>query len=305
MHHIMYDGPCCVHHVPSPSRPAAIENEDYTIDTAGTPTGCEYSPGYSDVHSVQGHKCSLRFYSNRSILYACQDSDDLWLRTRWFVFLRLLFSLATMACSLLTAVAFNTATDFYLATFPIYSFWSLQLRLRIKIVLLCLLSMGLLYVHRRIRANPTELFVFAMSLTQFASLYTSAMVACIIKTVQLHLIDRPGDPTIAQAQLLHWAYIEAGLVVITSSVPCLRPLFIAMAKNFSSSPRPTYELTPAFGQSHNHTRTHVTSRIHTYVRGDANDGWGDGDSAREILGETRGGITKETTVTVQNEELRA
>lgn len=131
------------------------------------------------------------------------------------------------------------------------------------------------------------------------------MVACIIKTAELHSIAQPGDPTIAQAQLVHWAYIEAGLVVITSSVPCLRPLFIAMAKDFSSSPRPTYELTPAFGHSHNHTRSHVTSRTHTYVRGDVNDGWGDGDSAREILGETRGGITKETTVTVQNEELSA
>lgn len=136
-------------------------------------------------------------------------------------------------------------------------------------------------------------------------LSSSAMVACIIKTVELHSINQPGDPTIAQSQLLHWAYIEAGLVVITSSVPCLRPLFIAMAKNFSSSPRPTYELTPhAFGHSHN-TRSHVTSRTHTYIRGDANDGWGDGDSARQILEETRGGITKETTVTVQNEEISA
>lgn len=136
-------------------------------------------------------------------------------------------------------------------------------------------------------------------------LSSSAMVACIIKTVELYSIDQPGDPTIAQSQLLHWAYIEAGLVVITSSVPCLRPLFIAMAKNFSSSPRPTYELTPhGFGHSHNnHTRSHVTSRIHTYIRGDANDGWGDGDSARQILEESRSGITKETTVTVQNEEI--
>jgi hypothetical protein len=140
-----------------------------------------------------------------------------------------------------------------------------------------------------------------ISLTQPVRLSFSAMVASIIKTVELHSLNQPGDPTIKQDQLLHWAYIEAGLVVITSSIPCLRPLFIAMAKDFSSSPRPTYELTPTFGHFHSHARSGVTSRIHTYVRGDANDGWGDGDSARQILGETRGGITKETTVTVRNE----
>jgi hypothetical protein len=131
------------------------------------------------------------------------------------------------------------------------------------------------------------------------------MVSCIIKTVELRLIGKTGDPTTVQANLLYWAYIEAGLVVITSSVPCLRPLFVATAKDSSSSPRPTYELTPIYGQASNHTRSHITSRAHTYVRGDAKDGWGDGDSARQILEETRGGITKETTVTVENEELSA
>lgn len=118
------------------------------------------------------------------------------------------------------------------------------------------------------------------------------MVASIIKTVKLRSLNQPGDPTIKQDQLLHWAYIEAGLVVITSSIPCLRPLFIAMAKDFSSSPRPTYELTPTFGHSHSHTRPRVTSRTHTYVRGDANDGWGDGDSAHQILGKHAVGSLK-------------
>ncbi|KAJ6038931.1 hypothetical protein N7499_003225 [Penicillium canescens] len=171
--------------------------------------------------------------------------------------------------------AFNSATDLYLATFPIYSFWSLQLRLRIKIVLLCLLSMGLF-----------------------------AMVACIIRTVNLYSIRERGYPAVVQANLLHWVYVEAGLVVITSSLPCLRPLFVTMPKDFSSSPRPAYELTPLYGQS-GHTRSHITSRAHTYIRGDAHDGWGGGDSARQILEETRGGITKETTVTVQSEKLPA
>ncbi|KAJ6020098.1 hypothetical protein N7499_003390 [Penicillium canescens] len=171
--------------------------------------------------------------------------------------------------------AFNAATDLYLATFPIYSFWSLQLRLRIKIVLLCLLSMGLF-----------------------------AMIACIIKAVELRSTSEIGYPTVVQANLVHWAYIEAGLVVICSSVPCLRPLFVTMVENLGSSPRPTYELTPTYAQS-GHTRSHITTRAHTYIRGDAHDDWGDGDSARQILEGIRGGITKETTVTVRNELLSA
>jgi hypothetical protein len=125
----------------------------------------------------------------------------------------------------------------------------------------------------------------------------------MVRTVELRSITMPGDFTIVQAQLLHWAYIEAGLVVITSSIPCLRPLFVGMARNFSSSPKPTYELTPTFGHSHNHTRSYITSRANIHTRKDANDGWGDGDSARQILEETRDGIMKETTVTMETDDL--
>lgn len=125
----------------------------------------------------------------------------------------------------------------------------------------------------------------------------------MVKTVTLRSITVSGDFIIVQAQLLHWAYIEAGLVVITSSVPCLRPLFVGMANNFSSSPRPAYELSPTFGHSDNRTRSYITSLANTYAREDANDGWRDGDSARRILEETRGRIMKKTTVTMQTEEL--
>lgn len=120
----------------------------------------------------------------------------------------------------------------------------------------------------------------------------------MVKTIELRSITVPGDIIVVQAQLSHWAYIEAGLVVITSSVPCLRPLFVGMEKNFSSSPRPTYELTPTFGHANNHTSSYITSRTHTYAREYANDGWTDGDSARQILEETRGGIMKNITVTI-------
>jgi hypothetical protein len=41
-------------------------------------------------------------------------------------------------------VAFNSATDLFLAIFPAAVFWNLKLRLRVKISLICLLSLGLL-----------------------------------------------------------------------------------------------------------------------------------------------------------------
>jgi hypothetical protein len=59
MCHIMYDWPYRIHNVPSPSRPAAVESEDCSIDTAGTTTARERGPGYSDIYTVQGHQGGL------------------------------------------------------------------------------------------------------------------------------------------------------------------------------------------------------------------------------------------------------
>jgi hypothetical protein len=42
--------------------------------------------------------------------------------------------------------AFNSATDFFLAVFPTVVFWNLNLKLRIKIGLIVLLSVGFMYV---------------------------------------------------------------------------------------------------------------------------------------------------------------
>lgn len=45
---------------------------------------------------------------------------------------------------MLTREAFNAATDAYLAVFPVYIFWSLNMKLRIKIGLMVLLGLGVL-----------------------------------------------------------------------------------------------------------------------------------------------------------------
>jgi hypothetical protein len=53
----------------------------------------------------------------------------------------------------------------------------------------------------------------------------SAMIASIIKTVQIRvLVSVDSDPTVATADLERWLYIETYLVIITTSIPCLRSL---------------------------------------------------------------------------------
>lgn len=42
-------------------------------------------------------------------------------------------------------IAVNTATDLFLALFPTYIFWNLNLKLRIKITLIVLMSLGIVY----------------------------------------------------------------------------------------------------------------------------------------------------------------
>jgi hypothetical protein len=52
------------------------------------------------------------------------------------------------------------------------------------------------------------------------------MVASIIKTVQLHILSNANNnPTRATVDLERWLYIETYLVIITASIPLIRPLF--------------------------------------------------------------------------------
>lgn len=52
----------------------------------------------------------------------------------------------------------------------------------------------------------------------------SAMIASIIKTVQLQAITAKADITYAMAHLATWWTLEAYLVIIATSIPTLRPI---------------------------------------------------------------------------------
>ncbi|PYH76860.1 hypothetical protein BO82DRAFT_346094 [Aspergillus uvarum CBS 121591] len=93
--------------------------------------------------------------------------------------------------------AFNSASDLFLAVFPIYIFWRFNWTLRVKLVLISLLSLGVV-----------------------------AMAASLVKTLEYPTILKSTNPRINRVPLLRWMFIEAGIVLITASVPCVRPLVI-------------------------------------------------------------------------------
>ncbi|KAJ6113990.1 hypothetical protein N7523_007307 [Penicillium sp. IBT 18751x] len=128
-------------------------------------------------------------------------------------------------CGDLTAVVnfayysntFNSATDLFLAVFPTVVFWNLNLKMRIKVGLIVLLSLGIV-----------------------------AMVASIVKTTKLNTLPSITNlGTAGGLELIRWGYIENAIIIITSSIPCIRPLIISSVRKISSATR-SYELSGPF-----------------------------------------------------------
>ncbi|KAJ5392775.1 hypothetical protein N7465_011749 [Penicillium sp. CMV-2018d] len=115
---------------------------------------------------------------------------------------------------------FNSATDLFLAVFPTVVFWNLNLKLRIKISLIGLLSLGIV-----------------------------AMIASIIKTTKLDSVPSITNTGAAGGiELIRWGYIENIIIIITSSIPCIRPLIISSVRKLSSGKYSrSYELSMPFG----------------------------------------------------------
>ncbi|KAJ5180602.1 hypothetical protein N7492_003812 [Penicillium capsulatum] len=116
--------------------------------------------------------------------------------------------------------AMNSATDLYLAVFSTCIFWSLNLKLRVKMGLIGLLGLGIF-----------------------------AMIAAIIKTDQTRVLATPNaDPTTATVEYDRWLYIETYLVIITASIPCIRSL-IRSIRGRPVISRDTHELSSPYGVS--------------------------------------------------------
>lgn len=74
------------------------------------------------------------------------------------------------------------------------------------------------------------------------------MVASIIKTTKLDQV--PGITNLGASgaiELIRWGYVENSIIIITSSIPCIRPLIISSVRKISSGARSrSYELSSSF-----------------------------------------------------------
>ncbi|RAO69022.1 uncharacterized protein BHQ10_005034 [Talaromyces amestolkiae] len=157
---------------------------------------------------------------------------------------------------------FNVFIDLYLAVVPTYIFWHLKLKVAIKLSLIGLMSCGLV-----------------------------AMAAALVKTIQLHEIN--NGTLGGTMNLIRWGYIEAHLVIITASVPCLRSLILSGFHYMNSSGQRSrsYELGAAFTGTRRGTTTvtahnnsqhrRADSRLRTMLSNRSNGD--DGASAHHIL----------------------
>ncbi|KAL4778072.1 hypothetical protein BJX76DRAFT_366771 [Aspergillus varians] len=178
----------------------------------------------------------------------------------------------------------NTATDLFLAVFPTVVFWNLNLRLRIKIGLITLMSLGIL-----------------------------AMVASIIKCTKYG--DIPGITNLGATggiELIRWGFAENLIIIITSSVPCIRPLLISSVRKLSSGARSrSYELSGPFSghkgptkpSRNNHSTPHSSNRDYEPDLPDETDSieriLQDAEQA-ERNREMRLGITKQVEISVMS-----
>ncbi|ESZ95205.1 hypothetical protein SBOR_4404 [Sclerotinia borealis F-4128] len=125
--------------------------------------------------------------------------------------------------------SWNGLTDLFLTCLPATMLWSLQMNRRIKFGLMFLLSLSLL-----------------------------AFVGVIMKIIYLRVLANRGDYTYNTVPFFLWVQVESNLVVIASSVPLLRQLFVRLKSgNFNTrigvggdtrSTAPTFELSEYSGK---------------------------------------------------------
>lgn len=75
------------------------------------------------------------------------------------------------------------------------------------------------------------------------------MIASIIKTTKLDSVPSITNTGAGGGiELIRWGYIENVIIIITSSIPCIRPLIISSVRKLSSGKYSrSYELSMPFG----------------------------------------------------------
>ena len=95
---------------------------------------------------------------------------------------------------------------------------------------------------------------------------SSAMVASIIKTTKLDQVPSITNLGASGAiELIRWGYVENSIIIITSSIPCIRPLILSSVRKISSGALSrSYELSGPFSRRRtgpNDSRSHRSRRL--------------------------------------------
>ncbi|KAJ4369664.1 hypothetical protein N0V83_005426 [Neocucurbitaria cava] len=105
-----------------------------------------------------------------------------------------------------TCASINIMTDLMVAILPVRVIWSLQIAIRPKIALLCILTIG--------------------------------WFVCVLSILRLHalvvLVHHPEDTTWYSAPTAYWSAIEMNLAIVCASLPALKPLMAKIAPGFLS-----------------------------------------------------------------------
>lgn len=89
------------------------------------------------------------------------------------------------------------------------------------------------------------------------------MIASIIKTTKLDQVPNLVNPAATGApELIRWGHIKNAIIIITSSIPCIRPLIVSSGHKLSSATR-SYELSGPFSTY----RTAGNETSHSKMRG--------------------------------------
>jgi hypothetical protein len=85
------------------------------------------------------------------------------------------------------------------------------------------------------------------------------MVASIIKVVQTRIFAHPDDdPTVATVSYDRWLFIEAYLVIITASIPCIRSLLRPFEGRSTNTGRSAYQLSSPYAGTSVHNSRRMT-----------------------------------------------
>ncbi|PSK34052.1 hypothetical protein B9Z65_8378 [Elsinoe australis] len=107
--------------------------------------------------------------------------------------------------------AVGATTDFILAVWPVSIVWHLKTSMKVKVGFCLLMAIGIL---------PT--------------------IAVIVRIILLPKISGSADPTFDFTEFMYWAVSELWAVIILSSIPPLRPLFLRIFYGITSSKGGSY-----------------------------------------------------------------